>query len=154
MLLVEARENRLTLHNMENVDLFNLFQIILDKSESLDETKEKAIKYCDEHNVSRDVIMTVAGATGSNIDYDAIGQEKGGSAMCTLFDSIAKENEAKGRAEGRVEGEITGRAMEIVETGIEFGLPENDIIKRLQNKLNLSLQMAQEYFEMFGKQTV
>ncbi len=27
MLLVEARENRLTFHNMENVDLFNLFQI-------------------------------------------------------------------------------------------------------------------------------
>ena len=66
--------------------------------------------------------------------------------MCTLFESIAKENEKKGEAKGR--------AMEIVETGIEFGLPENDIIKRLQNKLNLSLQTAQEYFEMFGKQTV
>lgn len=142
MLLVEARENRLAFHNMENVDLFNLFQIVLDKDAPLDEIKEKAIKYCDEHNVSRNVIMTVAGATGSNIEYDAIGQDKGGKVMCTLFDSIAKENETK------------GGAKQIIEMGIEFGLPENDIIKRLQNKLNLSLQKAQEYFEMFGKQPV
>lgn len=61
-----------------NVDLFNLFRIILDRGRHLDETKEKAIQYCDEHDVSRNVIMTVAGATGSNIDYNAIGQEKGG----------------------------------------------------------------------------
>ena len=142
MLLVEARENKLTLRNMENVDLFNLFQIILNNDRPLNETKEKAIKYCDEHNVSRDVIKTVAGATGNNVDYDAIGQEKGGNVMNALFDSI----EAK--------GEVKGRAMEIVETGIEFKIPENEIIKRLQSKLNLSLQTAQEYFEMFGKQTV
>ena len=119
-------------------DLFNLFQILLDRNRPLDETKEKAIKYCDEHNVSRTVIMTVAGATNKSIDYNAIEQEKGGSAMCTLFDSI----------------ETRGGAKQIIEMGIEFGLSENDIIKRLQNKLNLSLQKAQEYLEMFGKQTV
>ena len=62
--------------------------------------------------------------------------------MCTLFDEIAKENEVK------------GRAVEIVETGFEFGLSEHDILKRLQEKLNLSLQMAQVYIKMFGKQTV
>lgn len=61
--------------------------------------------------------------------------------MCTLFDEIAKENEVK------------GRAVEIVETGYEFGLSENDILERLQKKLNLSLQTAEEYIKMFGKQT-
>ena len=66
--------------------------------------------------------------------------------MCTLFDEIARENEAKGEAKGR--------AIEIIETGFEFGLSENDILERLQKKLNVSLQMAQEYIKMFGKQTV
>ena len=47
-----------------------------------------------------------------------------------------------------------GRAIEIIETGFEFGLSENDILERLQKKLNVSLQMAQEYIKMFGKQTV
>ena len=85
MLLIEARENGLNLHNMENEDLFNLFEIILGGDSSLKETREKAIKYCDEHDVSRNLIMTVAGATGNHIDYEAIGQEKGVRVMCTLF---------------------------------------------------------------------
>jgi hypothetical protein len=59
-----------------------------------------------------------------------------------LFDEIARENEAKGEAKG------------IVETGLDFGLSESDILERLQKKMNLSLQMAQEYVKMFGKQTV
>ena len=62
--------------------------------------------------------------------------------MCTLFDEIEKEGMIKGKAEG------------IIETGIDLGLAKDDILQRLQNKLNVSLQKAQEYFEMFGKQTV
>ncbi|MDE7113266.1 MAG: transposase, partial [Acetatifactor sp.] len=60
------------------------------------------------------------------------------------------EVEAKGRAEGKAEGEAKG----IIELGIEFGLSENDILARLQNKLNVSLQAAQEYMGMFRKMTV
>ena len=52
--------------------------------------------------------------------------------------------------ETRLEGEAKG----IVETGIEFGIPENDILERLQNKLNVSIQKAQEYLNIFGKQIV
>ena len=52
--------------------------------------------------------------------------------------------------ETRLEGEAKG----IVETGIEFGIPENDILERLQNKLNVSIQKAQEYLNIFGNQTV
>ena len=47
-----------------------------------------------------------------------------------------------------------GRAEEIVESSLEFGLPENKILERLQNKLNIPLNTAQEYFELYGKQTV
>ena len=137
ILLVEARENSLTLHNMKNVAFFNLMKVILDKSLSRDEARKKVIDYAREHKVDKSVIMTVAGATNCKIDYNAL-SEKGDFDMCTLFDEIAKENETKG----------------IVETGFDYGLSENDILKRLQEKLNLSLQMAQEYIKMFGKQTV
>ncbi len=61
--------------------------------------------------------------------------------MCTLFDEIAKE--------GKIEGEAKG----IIEAGFDFSLSETDILQRLQTKLNVSLQKAQEYFEMFGRQT-
>lgn len=66
--------------------------------------------------------------------------------MCTLFEEIAIE----GKIEGRLEGEAKG----IVETGYDFGLPESDILERLQNNLKVSFQKAQEYLEIFGRQTM
>lgn len=41
MLLVETRENKLTLHNMNNNDLFNLLEILLDKSTALGEIEKR-----------------------------------------------------------------------------------------------------------------
>ena len=82
--------------------------------------------------------------------------------MCNLSQGIKEAGIAEGREEGRVEGReegreegrVEGRAEEIIETGYEFGLSEQDILERLQKKLSISLQKAQEYLLMFGKQTV
>jgi len=141
MTLVEARQNSLTLHNMNNVDFFSMLEVVLDKSIPRNEAIKKAINYAKEHNVDKTVIMTVAGATNCKIDYNSLAA-KGDVGMSTLFDEIAKEGEARGKAEG------------IIETGYDFGLSENDILDMLQNKMRISLQQAQEYLEMFGKQTV
>ena len=140
ILLVEARRNALVLHNANNVDLFNLLEIILDKSTPKNEAKKKAIQYGEEHQVDKSVVMTVAGATNSKIDYNAF--EKGEVTMCTLFEEIAKESETIGEARG------------IIETGLDFELSENDILIRLQRKLDISLRQAQEYLNLFKKQAV
>ena len=103
------------------------------------EARQKAIQYSEEHNTDSSVIMTVAGATGSNIDLDKF--EKGDMRMCTFVEEIRKE----GREEGIKEGIKEGRAEEIIESGYEFGLGESEILKRLQHKLNISMQAAQEY---------
>ena len=58
------------------------------------------------------------------------------------------------RSYERNEGRVEGKAESIIEIGLDLGLSEDEILRRLQNKLNLSLQKAQEYFEMFSKQTV
>ena len=60
--------------------------------------------------------------------------------MCTVFE----ETWAEGKVEGRAEG--------IIMTGYELGLSEHDILEIMQNKLNISLKKAQEYFSMFQKQ--
>ena len=140
MLLVEARENALQLHNINNKDLFNLLEILLNNKRPMQETKNMAIDYAKEHNVDKSVVMTVAGAANCKLDYNAFA--KGDGSMCTLFDKIAKDSELK------------GRAVEIVETGYEFGISEADILKRLQQKLEIPLQVAEEFLNMFGKQTV
>lgn len=137
MLLIEARQNDLKLHNINNVDLFNLLRILLDKSKPLNETREKAIEYAKKHEVDKSVLMTVVGAANCKIDYNSL-DRKGDADMCTVFEETRLEGEAKG----------------IIETGYEFGLSDKDVLERLQNKLNVSLQKAQEYIGMFGKQTV
>lgn len=148
MLLVEARQNNLQLHNINNVDLFNLFEILLDTGLDRKEAREKAIQYSEEHETDPSVIMTIAGASGCKIDYRRFG--KGGGGMFTIFEELAQEHEALGEARGVALGEARG----IVETGFDFGLSEQDILGQLQKKLNISLQKAQEYFQMFGKQAL
>lgn len=138
MRLVEARENRLTLHNMDNQDLFNLLEILLDKRRAPNETRERAIKYVKEHAVDKTVVIAAAGAANCRLDYNAL-TKKEDADMCTVFE------------ETWMEGKIEGRAQGVIETGFEFGLSENDILERLQNKLHVSLQKAQEYLEMFGR---
>lgn len=148
MLLVEARKNNLKLHNINNMDFFKLLGIFLDRNIPKKEAKEKAIQYCEEHSTQKSVIMTVASAAKIKINYNRF--EKGDGNMCTLFEEIAKENKEEGRAEGKTEGKAEG----IIETGIECGLSETDILEKLQIKLNISLQNAQEYFKKFGKATL
>ena len=140
MLLVEARKNNFVFHNIDNIDFFNLMEIILDRQLSKNEARKKAIQYSEEHQTGKSVVMAVAGATDSKIDYQAF--EKGYGHMCTLFEEIAKESESKGRAE------------EIIDLGFEFGLSEDDILNRLQKKLDVPFQKAQEYLNMFKKQTI
>lgn len=78
----------------------------------------------------------------------------GGEAMCRAIDEWYNDAITAGQEKGKIEGKIEGRAEEIIESGFEFGLSENDILGRLQNKLDISLQMAQEYLLRLGKQMV
>ena len=76
--------------------------------------------------------------------------EKGEFDMCKAFEDMKEE----GRTEGKIEGKIEGRAEEIVEMGYEFGLSENEIMERLQNKLDISVEEAEKYLGMFKRQAV
>ena len=51
-------------------------------------------------------------------------------------------------------GKAEGKAQEIIEMGQEFGLDDTAILKRLQEKIGLSLETASAYLERYGKQLV
>lgn len=68
-----------------------------------------------------------------------------------VLDYEAKRIKNEGREEGKKEGIVEGKAAGIVETGVDFGLSDKEILDNLQIKLNISLQMAQEYFSKYGK---
>ena len=72
--------------------------------------------------------------------------ERGEFSMCKAFEDMKEE--------GKIEGRLEGRAEEIVESGYEFQLSEEEILKRLQNKLDVSEKEAQRFFDMFRKPAV
>ena len=166
ILLIEARNPDLVFHNSDNIDFFNLMGIILNKNLSLKEARQEAILYSNEHQTDKSVIMAIAGATDTKINYNSF--KKGDSAMCTLFDEIRTEGRIEGRIEGRTEGKIEGRtegkiegrtegkiegrAQEIIDTGFEFSMSKKDILLRLQTKLDITLQQALEYFNLYENQ--
>ncbi len=72
--------------------------------------------------------------------------EKEGLSMCTLFEEIKKE----GKLIGKAEGELIGRAKEIISLGREFGLDDEAIILKLQERLDIDAAKSREYFEQFN----
>ena len=137
MLLVEARQNNLLFHNMTNIAFFDMLKVVLDKSITKNEAKEKVIKYAIEHNVDKTVVMTVAGATNRKIDYNAL-SKKGDVTMCTLFDEIEKEGMIKG-------------IQALIESLQEMEIPYNKTQNQLMVKFSLSEDTAQEYMDKFWK---
>jgi hypothetical protein len=62
--------------------------------------------------------------------------------MCNLSKGITARGEAKGEAKG------------IIQTALDFGASESEIVKKLQDKLQVTYQQAQEYFKIYGKKNV
>lgn len=87
MLLVKARKNDRKLHNIENIDLFNLLSIFLNEGKRM----EKANEYVKEHEVAGKVLMTVAGVTGWKSNCDVSGKKEE-DAMCTIWEEIEKKD--------------------------------------------------------------
>ena len=65
-----------------------------------------------------------------------------------------QENKEIGREEGRKEGRKEGKAEGIITIGLDFGLSEDELLSRLQDKLEIPYETAKEYLEKFGKQIV
>ena len=87
-----------------------------------------------------------------------VSEEEEEIEMCKAIEDLIAESEARGRAEGevrgRAEGETRGEAKGMIEICLDMSFSKEDILKKLQEKLNISLQQAGEYFEMYGKHIV
>ncbi len=111
--------------------------------------KEKMKKKLEEHKEKYEALSSQAKVLLSKLTnvkvipgVDEKEFERGEFSMCKAFEDMKEE----GRMEGRAEG--------IIETGCELGLMEEDILIRLQEKLNISFIEAERFFEMFRKQAV
>ena len=68
-----------------------------------------------------------------------------------IRDNAYERGVEDGRKDGENKGKIEGGTKEIVEMGREFGLTDDNILERLQDRLNITLEEAKKYFTMFGR---
>ena len=101
MKLVEARQNDLLFHNVNNRDLFNLFGILLNKDKSTRELREEAIKYSVDQTVENNVLNTVAGAARCDLEVDTLFQA--GDSMWRVFGETRDEGKIERKIEGQIE---------------------------------------------------
>jgi hypothetical protein len=107
-----------------------MLRILTNNSISKKKSREAAARYANEHHSDKSVLTAVAGITNLNIAF-----ERRDNTMYSVFQDLVDQ--------GKIEG--------IIETLYDFGLSDNDIIAKLQEKLNVSLQQAQEYLDTFKK---
>ena len=84
--------------------------------------------------------------TNGNENEERLVNIMGGTVIETESERLIRKGIEAGKAEGKAE--------EIVEMGQEFGLDDAAILKRLQEKIGLSLEKAAAYLEQYGKQLV
>ena len=82
--------------------------------------------------------------TNGNKSEERLVNIMGGTVIETESEKLIRRGIEAGRAEGKAE--------EIIEMGQEFGLDDAAILKRLQERIGLSLETVAAYLEQYGKQ--
>ena len=105
---------------------------------SLDDGVKLAIEHCINEGILEDFLRKNRAEVEmvSILEYDKEYEEK-------------KLRKAEYEA-GEQEGLNRGLAQGIVETGCAYGVSKKEILERLQERLNISCQTAQEYFAMYS----
>ncbi|MCM1185711.1 MAG: hypothetical protein NC251_04465 [Lachnoclostridium sp.] len=107
----------------------------------LEEAVDRAVDECIKEGILKDfLLLNKAEVRHMSIyEFDEEAYER----------AIRTEEYERGMEDGIEQGLARGIMQGIIETGLDCGLSESDILERLQAKLNLSLQKAQEYFAAF-----
>ena len=117
-------------------------------SMKLEEAVRRAIRECITEGILTDFLRKNRAEVEmvSILEYDKEYEEK------KLRQAEYEAGEQAGLKKGEQMGMNRGLAQGIVETGCAFGMPKEMILNRLQEKLHISAQRAQEYFAMFSGQ--
>ena len=108
--------------------------------------KEQLLKFLqtDAHrSIEMNAVRVIKTITNTPIK---VSEEEDEIEMCKAIEDLIFESEARGRAEGETRGEAKG----MIEICLDMNFSKEDILKKLQEKLNISRQQASEYFETYG----
>jgi hypothetical protein len=141
--LVEVRDNNLVFHNQNNKDLFTLLKIIYDKSSDRRTKREQIEQYEANRTIDKSVRRVIAST--SKVSMKIFENEEDVN-VCKIWDEIKED--------GREEGRKDGRAEEIICFGIEEGWSKEKILSRLQTRLSIESERAEEYYNLYSNKMV
>ncbi len=144
MHLIEVRKSGgLNFHNEDVRMLFDICRMIYAK-----EIDKVNVVY-EEKEVDIDIVLAVGAVTNSqsiiNKALEAETEEKQ-MTMCKALQEWEDQCTENGRREGRNVGKVEG----IIMAYMDMGIPKKDIIEKVKEKLNLSEQEAQDYYNQFA----
>ena len=119
-------------------------------SMKLEEAVRRTIKECIAEGILADFFRKNRAEVEmvSILEYDKEYEEK--KLRKSEYEAGLQQGERLGIEKGEQEGLNRGLAQGIVETGCAYGVSKKEILERLQERLNISCQTAQEYFAMYS----
>ncbi|MCI9173327.1 MAG: Rpn family recombination-promoting nuclease/putative transposase [Lachnospiraceae bacterium] len=117
-------------------------------AEDLKYFRDEMVRLHKKNELTDDEVVDLMGFVNTIITHITDGNENeerlvnimGGTVIETESEKLIRRGKAEGKAE------------EIIEMGQEFGLDEAAILKKLQEKIGVSLETAIAYLERYGKQ--
>ena len=73
--------------------------------------------------------------------------------MYSVFEETREEGRREGEREGIAKGMEQGMAKGVIQMCMDFNLSKNEILEKLQQKMNIPLQKAEEYFQIYQNRT-
>ena len=119
-------------------------------SMKLEEAVRRTIKECIAEGILADFFRKNRAEVEmvSILEYDKEYEEK--KLRKAEYEAGLQQGERLGIEKGEQEGLNRRLAQGIVETGCAYGVSKKEILERLQERLNISCQTAQEYFAMYS----
>ncbi len=118
--------------------------------EDLEYFRNEMVRLHKKGELSDDEIVDLMGFVNTIITHITNGNQNEERLVNIMGGTVIETESEKLIRKGKEEG----KAEEIIEMGQEFGLDDAAILKRLQERVGLSLETAVAYLERYGKQLV
>ena len=121
-------------------------------AEDLEYFRNEMVRLHKKGELTDDEIVDLMGFVNTIITHITNGNKSEERLVNIMGGTVIETESEKLIRRGREAGRAEGKAEEIIEMGQEFGLDDAAILKRLQERIGLSLETAIAYLEQYGKQ--
>lgn len=123
-------------------------------AEDLEYFRNEMVRLHKKGELADDEMIDLMGFVNTIITHITNGNKSEERLVNIMGGTVIETESEKLIRKGREAGKAEGKAEEIIEMGQEFGLDDAAILKRLQEKIGVSLETAVAYLERYGKQLV